>query len=70
MARTEPTLQIMELLLVLLVGDVALPPDLTLVSSKRVVLGEDGEGSGEFLEEVVLVLGHLLHIGFGPLIYS
>lgn len=70
MARTEPALQIMELLLVLLVGDVALPPDLTLVSGKRVVLGEDGEGSGEFLEEVVLVLGHLLHIGFGPLIYG
>lgn len=67
MARIEPTLEIMELLVVF-VGNVALPPDLTLVSGKRVVLRKGGEGSGEFLEEVVLALGHLLHIGLGPLI--
>lgn len=51
-----------------LVGHIALLPDLSLVSGKRVVLGENGEGSCELLEEVVLAFGHLLDIGLGPLV--
>lgn len=56
------------LLLVVLVGNIALLPDLTLVTSERVVLGEDGDGPCKLLEEVVLALGHLLNIGLGPLV--
>lgn len=37
-------------------------------TGERVVLGEDGEGPGELLEEVVVALGHLLHVGLGPLV--
>ena len=45
-----------------LVGEVALLSDLTLCAGERVVLGENSDGSSELLEEVVLALGHLLHI--------
>ena len=48
-----------------LVGEVTVAADLALGASQGVVLGEDLDGTGEFLEEVVLGLGHFHHEGAG-----
>lgn len=44
-----------------LVCEIALLPDLTLGTSQRVVLRQDLDGSSKLLEEVSLVLSHLLN---------
>ncbi len=51
-----------------LVGNIALLSDLALCASERVVFREYGDSSRKLLEEIVLVLGHFLHIRFGPLV--
>ena len=55
-------------MVMVLVGNVALLSDLTLCASERVVFRENGDGSRELLEEIVLALGHFLHIRLGPLV--
>ncbi|MDG2835116.1 hypothetical protein P7M40_24850, partial [Vibrio parahaemolyticus] len=55
-------------LLMVLVGSIALLSDLTLCASERVVLREQSNGSRKLLEEIVLALGHFLHIRLGPLV--
>lgn len=56
--------------LMVFVCKVALHSDLTLCTSERVVLRKNGDGSWKLLEEVVLALGHLLHIRLCPFVNS
>ena len=51
-----------------LVGEIALLSDLAFGAGERVVLGENGDGSRELLEEVGLALRHLLDEGLGALV--
>lgn len=51
-----------------LVGNITLLSDLTLCTSQRVVLRENGDGFSKMLEEVVLALCHFLHIRLCPLV--
>lgn len=54
----------------MLVGHIALLPDLALGSRQRVVLRQDRDGVSKLLEEVVLALGHLLHVRLGSRVVS
>ncbi|RYR31130.1 hypothetical protein Ahy_B01g055921 [Arachis hypogaea] len=51
-----------------LVGKIALLSNLTFRASERVVLRQNGNGSGEFLEEIVLTLSHFLHKRLSPFV--
>ncbi|KRY06098.1 hypothetical protein T12_10413 [Trichinella patagoniensis] len=48
-----------------LIGHIAVAANFSLIAGERVVLGQEGDGPREMQEEVVLTLGHLLHIGSG-----
>lgn len=53
-----------------LIGKIALLSDLTLSTSKGIILRQDGDGLTKLLEQIIVIPGHFLHEWLSPFICS